>query len=105
MHKYILLDENFIVNQHNISSVEYAEEFIESVGFIKYDSVESPIGRYFVDGELGPEAPEGYYWKYDSENNTHYVETLATIEEQQAELQAAQVLADSEAEAINSDAI
>ena len=72
MYYYIQTDENGYVFSHFESSVEKTPEQTELIAVDRYDP--SLCGRYYINGEFGPEPSAGNYWKWDSETN-QFVET------------------------------
>ena len=72
MYYYIQTDENGYIHTHFESSGEKAPEQTELIAVDSYDP--SICGRYYINGEVGPEPSEGNYWKWDSESS-QFVET------------------------------
>lgn len=72
MFYYIQLDQNGVCFNHFESTKEKAPEQTELIEVDTFDT--SYCGRYYLNGEFGPEAQEGHYWRWD-EDTSQFVET------------------------------
>ena len=69
---YIQTDENGFITGHFESTKQAAPEQTELIEIDRYDP--SIAGRYYLNGEIGPEPQEGHYWRWDEDAN-EFIET------------------------------
>lgn len=72
MFSYIQVDTNGLVLGTFESSKEKSPEQTNLIEVDKYDP--ERCGRYYINGEFGPAARDGYYWRWD-EDTSQFVET------------------------------